>query len=569
MALLLLLAMTLVSHAASFAVGLDRTTIRLGESARLSITFDGGLPEKDPVLPAVQYLEFHSPTSSRSFSFGGGRSVSKTTIGYTVTPIQAGDFTIPSINVRMDGKPFASNPLKLKVLPRSAQVQEEKPEAGLMFVKLIALNTNVYVGQPFRVLIKLYFVSGSVQQMPTLESDGFTFTDLQAARGREAVNGQIYQVFQFPKAVVPVKPGKRKLGPARCPFLARIPTGRSDFFGRPEYRNRQVSPLSNEVEINVLPLPAEGIPEGFNGAVGTYSMDVRVGPTNLTAGDPITLQVAFSGKGVLENVKLPLLAGWNDFKIYPPNDEIEYSDAANHVGVRRYEQIVVPEKADVPEVPAIEFSYFSPEMKKYVTLKHAPTPISVAPAASANTAPVIMVAQTNRAKKGPQLAAELLHIKPHIGTIGRGGGLPSLVLPAATFVAWLLLWLRRRKADELANDPRLRRRLATDEAEGCLLEELRKHADAGEGEQFFKTLMAVLQERLGERLDLPASGITESVVDEKMRPAAVDADLCDAVRKLFDACNQARYAPDVESGELKKLADDAGYALKSLKEVQT
>lgn len=554
--------------AASFTVGLDRTTIRLGESARLSFNFVDGLPERDPVLPAIKDLQFRSPSSSRSFSFGGGRSVSTVKLGYTVVPQAAGEYTIPAIAVNIGGKPFTSKPLTLKVLPRAAQITEKKTNAELMFARLVVPRTNVYVGEPFRILIKLYFVAGTVRQMPELESDGFTFTDLQATRGREALNGRIYEVFQFPKIAVPVKSGKRKLGPARCPFTARIPLGRADFFGRQQYQTRQETPVSNVAEVEVLPLPDEGRPEGFDGAVGQFAMNVQIGPTNLTAGDPITLQVDFSGKGVLENVKLPLLTGWNDFKVYPPNSEIEYSDPGNHVGVKRFEQIVVPEKADVPHVPAIEFSYFNPTQKKYVKLRREPTPITVAPSSSVNASPVIMVAQTNQVAKGAKIATELLHIKPHIGTIGSGNGLGVVALPATTFIAWMLLWIRRRKADVLANDPRLRRRLATDKLEDERFEELRKLADGGEGESFFKTLALLLQERIGERLDLPASGITESVISEQMRPAGVSEDLCDSIETLFDACNQARYAPTTESGELKKLSDDAKETLQRLKEFE-
>jgi len=554
--------------APSYSVGLNRATIRLGESAKLVFNFVDGLPERDPVLPVIQHLQFHSPSSSRSFSFGGGRSISKTTLSYSATPIQSGDFTIPAITVNMGGKPYTSGVLKLKVLPRAAQLAEEKPDAGLMFARLVVPRTNVYVSEPFRILIKLYFVAGSVRQMPELESDGFTFTDLQATRGREALNGRVYEVFQFPKIAVPVKPGKLKLGPARCPFTARIPIGRTDIFGRQQYQTRQVAPVSNVADVEVLPLPVEGRPDNFDGAVGQFAMEVTVGPTNLTAGDPITLQVAFSGKGVLENVKLPLLTEWNDFKVYPPNSEIEYTDPGNHVGVKRFEQIVVPEKADVPVVPAIEFSYFNPSQKRYVNLRREPTPITVAPAAAGTSSPVIMVTQTNQVAKGSKIATELLHIKPHIGTIGSVAGVSSLALPATTFMAWMLLWIRRRKTDRLENDPRLRRRLATDKLEDERIVELRKQADGGEGEAFFKTLALLLQERIGERLDLPASGITESVISEQMRPAGAADDLCDSIDSLFGACNQARYAPTTESGELMKLANDAEKTLQGLKEFE-
>ena len=53
----------------------------------------------------------------------------------------------------------------------------------------------------------------------------------------------------------------------------------------------------------------------------------------------------------------------------------------------------------------------------------------------------------------------------------------------------------------------------------------------------------LLQEKLGERLDLPASAITEAAVDEKLRPRGLPDSTLDELRELFQATNLARYAP--------------------------
>ncbi|MBL6763718.1 MAG: hypothetical protein ISQ14_02090, partial [Verrucomicrobiae bacterium] len=73
---------------------------------------------------------------------------------------------------------------------------------------------------------------------------------------------------------------------------------------------------------------------------------------------------------------------------------------------------------------------------------------------------------------------------------------------------------------------------------------------------------------LGERLDLPASGITESVIAERLVPAGVDGGLCDELEDLFGALNQARYAPSNDSGELKRRAESVEGTLKRLREVE-
>ena len=62
-----------------------------------------------------------------------------------------------------------------------------------------------------------------------------------------------------------------------------------------------------------------------------------------------------------------------------------------------------------------------------------------------------------------------------------------------------------------------------------------------------------MQEQIGERLDLPASAITEAIVDERLKPAGLADPTCAALHELFQTCNVARYAPVQTSQELAAL----------------
>jgi len=76
-----------------------------------------------------------------------------------------------------------------------------------------------------------------------------------------------------------------------------------------------------------------------------------------------------------------------------------------------------------------------------------------------------------------------------------------------------------------------------------------------------------LQEQLGERLDLPASAITEAVVEERLQPLALDAELLANTRDLFQLCNQARYAPTQQPGELAALLPKVEATLRRLQDI--
>ena len=86
------------------------------------------------------------------------------------------------------------------------------------------------------------------------------------------------------------------------------------------------------------------------------------------------------------------------------------------------------------------------------------------------------------------------------------------------------------------------------------LADLRTSAAGNNSEQFFATLFHLLQEQLGERLDCPASAITESVVDDRLPALAAPVPVLASLRELFQLCNQARYAPVRDPQELAAVA---------------
>ena len=75
------------------------------------------------------------------------------------------------------------------------------------------------------------------------------------------------------------------------------------------------------------------------------------------------------------------------------------------------------------------------------------------------------------------------------------------------------------------------------------MDDLKKYAAENQPDEFFATLFRLLQEQLGERLDCPASAITENVIDEHSVLRGAPQATRDGLRELFQLCNQARYAP--------------------------
>jgi hypothetical protein len=553
--LLLLLLSSINARSVTFSVSLRPDTIELGQAAKLTLHFAGGRYDRAPSLPRFPDLEIRNPTETKHLSIGGGVRSQTVQLSYTVIPLAAKTFTIPPFAVMAGGARFMTPALKLTVKPKRALTNlEQKIQRGY-FAEILVAQTNVYVGQSFLVEPHLYFTSGDNIQMPSLATEGFTFAALQIPGARRKTFGRHTMVYRtFPKVAVPIRAGTFDIGPMQFPFhLLKLIRG--GIFQN--YSRTQVTAVAPAVKVMVKPLPTENRPAEFGGAVGQFRMNVQVGPTNLVAGDPITLKVRISGAGPFENVSLPSFKDWDGFKVYPANSEVQIANAATSQGMKSFEQVIVPQKADTPGVPEITFSFFDPYNHRYTTLRHPATPITVAPAASASQ-PTIMLVQTNNPGDGPKIATELVHIKPHLGVlfpVAAGANAAVWFLPTASFLLWIGMLVHRRNSDRLANDPRLQRKRATDKQEVSDLETLSAHATAGDGEPFFGALFRLLQERIGERLDLPASAITHAIIDERLKPAGADDELVANLHKLFGACDRALYAPTTESEELQQLAD--------------
>jgi hypothetical protein len=526
--------------AATLTATLDRDSISLGESATLSVAVEGGSPRAAPVLPRSPDWQASSMGTQQEMSIINGRTSSKVIYSYQITPIKTGDITLGVVTVNVDGQVLKSNPLLLHVLPES-----ETPSAGdakLAFIKIVVPKRQVYLGEVLPVEVQLFLQPGNIEQAPKLPSEGFTIvTSAKPYETRTQVGNAIYSVVGFKMSMTAAKAGALTLGPATCPV--NIFVGPRDFFFN-SHQTRAVTARGDAVPIEVRPLPDEGKPATFKGAVGQFSMNLTAGPTNVGVGDPITVRVDLNGNGALESLTLPEQDNWREFKLYPPTGKVETTHVLGIQGSKIFEQVVSPLNAGIKTLPPLVFSYFDPEKKRYETLSSAPIPLSVHPTASLPQPSI--VADTNAAPEKPA-TRELAHILPRLGTVSSANApLASRslfwILQLAIPFAWLLLVISRKRREAFEKNPKARRRREVASVIQSGLEELDRHAASRDRVAFFSTLFRLLQEQLGERLDMPASGITESVIDERLRRTGLPEDRLAELHQFFQLCNQARYA---------------------------
>jgi hypothetical protein len=555
-------------RAAGFTASLDRDAITLGEQATLSLKFDGIQPQDAPALPAVAGLQVQYAGPSSSFSFINGQTSSSITYNYIVAPQQAGEFVIPEMRVNVNGQQFASSPLKLTVskvnAPSAAAVNSGSEVA---FLKFTFPKNKIYIGEPAVGQIDLY-LRDDVQnfgnfQLTGAPADGFSagkIAELQSQRRRVQVGNRIYTIIPLAVPLTAVRTGELTLGPFTASAVVVLPSQNEG--DNPIFRiinqgeQKQVTLATEPVGVESLPLPEQNKPANFNGAVGNFTMTATAGPTTLTVGDPITVRVQISGSGALDTVTLPAQEAWNNFKDYPPTTKLETSDQFGFQGTKTFEQIISPQNADVHELPALTFSFFNPDDGQYHTLTQAAVPLTVK---AAGPSPMPAMAATKNSTPESQTPQGILPNKENLGTLVTTSS-PLIARPAFLAVqgvpvlAFLAAFIWRKRADNLANNPRLRRQRAVAQLVRDGLNDLKKFASENKCDEFFALLFRLLQEQLGERLDCPATAITENVIDEHPALRGAPKTTSDGLRELFQLCNQARYAPVRGTGELNSVA---------------
>lgn len=575
------------ARANNFTATLDRDMVAVGESATLTLTFEGDDPKAVSGLNQIANLRIDEGGASHFFNSINGEMTQGVSKTLELTPLKPGEYAIPGLTAEYaDGTVLKSKPLKLVAVKAGGSATNQ-----LAFMKFVLPRSQVYVGEVIEAQLELYVRESVANAGELLQSfdqlnnngqvvnaDGFTvLKTTHRPRRREQVGNAIYNVATLAVAMAPVKTGQLTINSFSATVNLSIPRqGRQrdmfDGFGMFQMVDqRQVTLAADPAPLTVVPLPAENVPADFNGAVGNYEMNVTAGPTNVTAGDPVTLKIQITGQGALDSLSLPEQTNWSDFKLYPPTTKpAESTDPLGVAGTKTFERIIVPQSADVKEIPPVSFTFFDPSQRVYKTLHDPGIPLAVRPSAAVAVPTVAAAARVSQ-DNAPSL--DIVPVKQHLGALAQLsppllGQLWFLALQGAPLLAWLSVLAWRKRSDSLANNPRLRRQRMVAALVRDGLADLQQLAAEKKSEEFFAAVVRLLQEQLGERLDLPASAITESVIEEKLVPGGAPATVVSGLQELFQICNLARYAPVKTSQELVAVIPKVQTVLGELREIK-
>ena len=585
---------------------IEPNRIAVGEEALLTVTIQGQR-DADPEIPDVAGLRITPLGRSTQIQFINGSLSTGITLTYRVQAEQAGSFTIAPIRIKVDGKMQATRPLRLEVVdnqgtssgsgtggtavrpPSPHSSTDNRFDPGQLVV--VPEKNEMYSGELLPVTIMGFFRRDrqvTVQGQPTLAGNGFILESLDEEPIQEEVvkDGIPCVRLTWRGTVSPIRQGTSELKMSLpitvlIPEKRRLPTGmfNDPFFDLDSffthYRKKEITLQSQPISIQVLPLPDQGRPEDFSGAVGTFSLQVRAHPTSVAPGDPINLTITITGQGNFDRVKAPVFTGTEqDWKIYPPSrGEMVNSDQSGKWSAQKskqFEQAIIPRHAGIKEIPPLRFTYFDPEKKKYQTVTSSPIPLHIIAGASlaqqdSTSRENAMSAQPSQqtaassatakpAQPGP--VQDTLSLAPIHTTFGQGvravqplwqktwfqilAGAVSMLFLLAVILLWQQYRLQGTGAEKVEKKRQQQELMDR-------LKQLDQAAANGEVERFFTLLRQIIQDHFGHQWQGEARAITAADLASQI---GEDAPLT----RLLRAAEHAVFAPpELSLPEMEKM----------------
>ncbi len=336
-------------------------------------------PPAFPALPgcAVRALGAGSDSTQITIINGRRQESRSRTYAFELTPTVVGELTVPPIEVRVDGRTLRTRPARITVVPSDAD--------ELFAVEVAVDRQRLYVGQRVTALLRiavrparfggqLLDAGTMLRCVQPIDFGPFPRQVQSVTQQTRSVGGQDVQfyVYQFAAEFVPEQPGPLRFDQVEVGLA--YPTGGG------ATRNLRRRPTVPALEVQ--PVPMEGRPANFAGAVGVFSIETHATPTEVRVGDPIELTIDVFGDGPVERLPPPLLSATpglaDQFRLSaePLTGELVESK-------RRFRVTLRALRTDVRAIPALEYPYFDPDAERFIITRSRPIPLTVTAAAEA------------------------------------------------------------------------------------------------------------------------------------------------------------------------------------------
>lgn len=585
--LVLFVAATPLRAEVSATASLNVQRFGIDQMAQLTISVQGQR-SISVTPPEVDGLHFYQRGQSTRMEIINGEYSSSVSTLFQVQASREGKFTIPPISVKTKEGIVETDPIVVEVMgPRSGSSGVPQPSlqgganttrlrtgeaAEVAFLRVVPAKTTSYSGELVPVEIKVYFRDGiqaNLNSLPQLQGEGFVLQQLQREpyRSREVIGNSRYSVLSWNSTLSGIKEGEHALSMELDATLLlreqqrrQRPQGMfgdpffddsffNSFFG--SYREKEVKIGSQKLMMTVKPLPEEGKPKTFTGAIGDFRLHVEATPLKLAKGDPVTVTMTISGEGNFDRVQAPEIQDPKGWKTYSPSSEF-LKDTNSSGGRKVFEQALVAKDAHLKAVPPAAFSYFDPRSETYKELISAPIPLTIEQKESVSAeTPTPQKAQASAETK--QVPGQSDTASPPIEGLAPlqmdNGKLGNQFIPffkqrwfqillLVVFCLFVVVWIVQVRKSRLANNPTLQRRSQMKELLEKRLLEVEKYVAAGDSRGFLAGCRVGIQEQLGLLWGKEAGAITSADLEANLPEQS-------PLKVIFTAAEESAYSGQV------------------------
>lgn len=578
---LMLSTQLLVAQEVRFTASVSRTEVGTGEPFEVSFSVNGnGENFTPPNFSGFQLVS--GPNVSNSMTSINGNTSVSSAYSYVLLPVKEGTATIGPAYMVINGRRVATSPIRIKVVKgqpvqqnRASQggadpsvIQENREDLSKsIFLKADVDKTTVYQGEQLTLSYRLYtrasIVDSRLDKLPDL--NGFWSEDVKTLQQKVdwktvTYKGLKYNIADVKQTVLFAEhSGDITINPFEMTFIVRLAAAPSDdimeqFFG--SYKDVKVALKSKPVVIYVKPLPEAGKPAGFTGAVGNFSVATTVDKTELKSNETLNYTVKVSGSGNLKLLKTLSVNFPPDFEKYDPKITDTITQGGNGLsGSRLYNYLIIPRHQGNYTIDPIQFSYFNPVSKKYITLPGKSFSVKVNKGLNEQNVTAFSAADKQDVKV---LDKDIRYIKTGVvdlqtkGSGFYGTTMYILLLLLGPFVAVAAFiyrnWYRKANSDLLA----VKNRRAGKEAAKHLAA-ARKYLAAQQRKEFYEAIFKGLYGYLGDKLSISAADLNKETITENLAAKSVDDALIRRLIDTLDLCEMARYAPVTQLSEQEVL----------------
>jgi hypothetical protein len=372
----------------SVSLTLDRQEAMPSDSIRMVVSVSGARRcDAPPVIEGLDRFRVTQGGSSSRVEIINGNIRSGVDYTYYLTPSQPGTFQVGPARVQVDGEIFQSNTAPLTIVKDTSSAS---PARGAIFLTAALSSEKAYVEEQVLYTLRLYLrtrVSNISLQLP--EQDHLTFQQLDKPREYKGVlDGHSCQIVEVTYAVMGLKDGDYFIQPAQMDMTAYGSGQQSrrgffddPFFSDPFFRTgRPVSVSSEPIELKVIPLPAEGKPEGFGGLVGSFTIASELAPAKIRAGESATLTIQVSGRGNVNRIPDLKMPSLDSMKIYADQPVFTAAhDLKGLAGSKIMKWAIVPELPGDYQIPPLSVSFFDPKAGEYRIIQSPGHSLAVIP----------------------------------------------------------------------------------------------------------------------------------------------------------------------------------------------